>query len=37
MAGIAGAAMGVACGVYLLRRWLVEFPFRLVRESDSVK
>lgn len=37
MAGIAGAALLVASMVYLLRRWSVEFPFKLVREGDSVK
>lgn len=37
MAGVAAAAMLVAGGVYLLRRWLVEFPFRLVREADPGK
>ena len=33
MAAVAVAAMLVATGVYLLRRWLVEFPFRLRREE----
>jgi MFS family permease len=37
MAGIAAVALLVASGVYLLRRWSVEFPFRLVREGDAVK
>lgn len=37
MAGIAAVALLVAAGVYLLRRWSVEFPFKLVREGDSVK
>jgi len=35
MAGIAAVALTVASGVYLLRRWSVEFPFKLVRE-DSI-
>ncbi len=37
MAGIAVAALLVAGGVYLLRRWSVEFPFKLVREGDVGK
>lgn len=37
MAGIALLALVVAVGVYLLRRWSLEVPFKLVRESDSGK
>ena len=37
MAVIAGSALLVASMVYLLRRWSVEFPFKLVREGDSLK
>lgn len=35
MAVIAALALAVASGVYLLRRWSVEFPFKLVRGNDS--
>ncbi|NTV13368.1 MAG: MFS transporter [Desulfobulbaceae bacterium] len=37
MAGISALALAVAAGVYLLRRWSVEFPFKLVRESSVDK